>query len=235
MRSSIVLKPDRSARSLDLRRARLSLLQPSRRRVVVPDVRRPLRTPQLARDQQPGVQRMEPGASRRTDDSGYVTPKDKLLGNDAAIFAARDRKLTEARERRTQTRQTRHEYLETRADAWCPAMDFAAVRASITIAHVLVLLAFTPRSDHAGQQRGPCPLHGQARGTACCFSVNTQAHTFHCFKCGRSGNALELWAAAQRLSICDAAIDLCQRLSIPLPMLAPLATANREEEPVATG
>ena len=166
---------------------------------------------------------------------GYVTPKDKLLGNDAAIFAARDRKLAEARERRKQTRQTRHEHLETRADASRLAIDFAAVRASITIAHVLALLAFTPRSDHAGQQRGPCPLHGQARGTACCFSVNTHAHTFHCFKCGRSGNALELWAAAQRLSIYDAAIDLCHRLSIPLPMLAPLTTANREEEPVATG
>ena len=31
---------------------------------------------------------------------GYVTPKDKLEGREAEIFAERDRKLAEARERR---------------------------------------------------------------------------------------------------------------------------------------
>jgi hypothetical protein len=166
---------------------------------------------------------------------GYVTPNDRLLGNDAAIHAARDRKLAEARERRKLLRQTRHAHSEAGADSSRPAIDFVAVRAAITIAQVLTLLGFLPRSDHAGQQRGPCPLHGSTAGTARCFSVNTNAHTFHCFKCNRSGNALELWAAGQRLSIYDAAIDLCQRLNIPLPTLTPPATtANREEEPVAT-
>jgi len=166
---------------------------------------------------------------------GYVTPKDKLLGNDEAIFAERDRKLAEARERRKQLRQTRHEQIEVGSDASRPAIDFTAVRAAITIAQVLTLLGFLPRSDHAGQQRGACPLHGSTHGTARCFSVNTADNTFHCFKCGRSGNALELWAAANRLSIYDAAIDLCQRLNIPLPILAPPATANREEETVVLG
>ena len=165
---------------------------------------------------------------------GYVTPRDMLLGNDDAIHAERDRKLAEARERRKQMRQTRHEQIETQADSSRPAIDFAAVRAAITIAQILALLGFVPRSDYNGQQRGACPLHGSTHGTARCFSVNTHAHTFHCFKCNRSGNALELWAATQRLSIYDAAIDLCQRLSIPLPMLAPPSTANREEESVAT-
>lgn len=166
---------------------------------------------------------------------GYVTPNDRLLGNDAAIHATRDRKLAEARDRRKQLRQTQHEQLEARADATRPSIDFAAVRAAITIAQVLALLGFVPRSDHAGQQRGPCPLHGSTQGTARCFSVNTQAHTFHCFKCGRSGNALDLWAAAHRLSIYDAALDLCQRLNIPLPVLTSSATGNREEETVASG
>jgi len=166
---------------------------------------------------------------------GYVTPKDKLLGNDPAIHAARDRKLAEARERRKQMRQTRHEQIEARVDSSRPTIDFAAVRAAITIAQVLALLGFTPRSDYAGQQRGACPLHGSTAGTARCFSVNTRAHTFHCFKCNRSGNALDLWAAANRLLIYDAALELCQRLNIPLPILAPPPTANREEETVATG
>jgi len=157
---------------------------------------------------------------------GYVTPQDKLAGRAAEIFAARDRKLAEARERRKQLRQARHEQLHESPDDSRPAIDFAALRASLTIASVLALLGFTPRSDHAGQQRGACPLHGSTHGTARCFSVNTQAHTFHCFKCGRSGNALDLWAAATRLSVYDAALDLCHRLNIPLP------TRNREEETV---
>jgi putative transposase len=163
---------------------------------------------------------------------GYVTPNDRLLGHDAAIHAQRDRKLAEARQRRQQLRQTRHEQIAARSDSSRPALDFQAVRAAITIVQVLTLLGFVPRSDHAGQQRGACPLHGSTSGTARCFSVNSHAHTFHCFKCGRSGNALELWAATQRLSIYDAALDLCQRLNIPLPTLTP-PTGNREEETVA--
>jgi len=54
-------------------------------------------------------------------------------------------------------------------------------------------------------------------------------------ECNRFGNALDLWADANRLSIYDAALDLCQRLNAPLPILAPSLTANREEEPVASG
>src|SRR5207244_11495121 len=152
-----------------------------------------------------------------------------------AIHAARVGKRAEARDRRQRMPQTRHAQMDSPADLSRPAIDFAAVRAAITIAQVLTLLGFTARSDHAGQQRGACPLHGSTTGTARCFSVNTNAHTFHCFKCNRSGNALELWANANRLSIYDDALDLCQRLNIPLPILAPPLTANREEETVATG
>jgi transposase InsO family protein len=167
---------------------------------------------------------------------GYVTPRDKLLGNDAAIHAQRDRKLAEARQRRQQLRQAKHEHDQCQPTVTeRPAIDFAAVKAAITIAQVLTLLGFVARTDHAGQWRGACPLHGSTRGTARCFSVNTQAHTFHCFKCGRSGNALDLWAAAHRLSIYDAAVDLCQRLNIPLPRLQSPATGNREEETVMPG
>jgi DNA primase len=54
---------------------------------------------------------------------------------------------------------------------------------------------------------------------------------FHCFKCGRSGNALDLWAQATRQTIYDATIDLCQKLNIPLTIKP---SRNKEEEPVAT-
>ena len=93
---------------------------------------------------------------------------------------------------------------------------------------VLGLLGFQACTTHGAQQRGPCPLHGSTSGTSRCFSVNLDKHTFHCFKCGRSGNVLDLWAQANRLTPYYAAIDPCDRLGIAPPMFA----RNREEEPV---
>ena len=165
---------------------------------------------------------------------GYVTPQDKLNGRDKEIFAARDRKLAEARDRRRQQRQTARAEPAT-PSATRPAIDFAAVRAVVTMAAVLNLLGFQPGSRRGGQQRGPCPLHGSTSGTSRCFSVNLEEHTFHCFKCGRSGNALDLWAQATQQSVYDAALDLCQRLGIPVPQLASPPSRNREEETVASG
>jgi putative transposase len=165
---------------------------------------------------------------------GYVTPKDKLDGRDKEIFAHRDRKLAEARERRRQLRQAEHERRQCQpAVTPRPAIDFAAVRAAITMAAVLQLLGFQANSSRGTQQRGPCPLHGSTSGTSRCFSVNLDQHAFHCFKCGRSGNALDLWAHATQQPPYDAAIDLCDRLGIPPPTLPPTPPRNRDEETVA--
>jgi putative transposase len=165
---------------------------------------------------------------------GYVTPTDKLAGRDQQIFAQRDRKLAEARERRKQLRQAEHERCRGQVVVPPrPAIDFAAVRAAVTLAAVLQLLGFQPRSSRGTQQRGPCPLHGSTSGTSRCFSADLELNAFHCFKCGHSGNALDLWAEANQLSLYDAAIDLCHRLALPLPTLPPLPQRNREEESVA--
>jgi hypothetical protein len=165
---------------------------------------------------------------------GYVTPKDKLDGRDPEIFAARDRKLAEARERRKTQRQDHHEQRQRLPHpAARPALDFPAVRAAVTMAAVLGLLGFQARSCQGAQQRGPCPLHGSTSGTSRSFSANVERNTFHCFKCGRSGNALDLWAHATHQSPYDAALDLCHRLAIPLPLL-PATPRNREEAPVAS-
>jgi putative transposase len=166
---------------------------------------------------------------------GYITPQDKLAGREVEIFASRDRKLAEARQRRQQQRQATRDPAPV-APGSHSAIDFAALRAVVTMAAVLRLLGFEPRSSHGTQQRGPCPLHGSSSGTSRCFSVNLKQHTFHCFKCGRSGNALDLWAHATSQSAYDAALDLCQRLQLPVPELPapkPRTTLrNREEEPV---
>jgi transposase InsO family protein len=164
---------------------------------------------------------------------GYVAPKVKLEGRDKEIFDQRDRKLAEARERRKLQRQAQHQHQQCQPVVTPPlAIDFAAVRAAITIAAVLQLLDWKPISTRGAQQRGPCPLHGSTSGTSRCFSANRDANIFHCFKCGNSGNALDLWAKAKQLPVYDAAIDLRERLHIPLPILPP-PSRNREEETVA--
>jgi putative transposase len=164
---------------------------------------------------------------------GYITPKDKLDGRDPQIHAERDRKLAEARERRKQLRQVQHQQAECQPVVTeRPAIDFTAVRATITMAAVLQLLGFQANSRRGAQQRGSCPLHGSTHGASRCFSANLDEHIFHCFKCGCSGNALDLWAQATRQTSYDAAIDLCHRLGIPLPTL-PFPPRHREEETVA--
>jgi hypothetical protein len=164
----------------------------------------------------------------------YVTPKDRLEGRHQQIAADRDRKLADARERRKHARQAEHQRQQYQPAATPrPAIDFPAVRAAVTLAAVLQLIGFQPNSRRGAQQRGPCPLHGSTSGTSRCFSANTDQQLFHCFKCGRRGNALDLWALANNLTPYDAAIDLCARLNIPLPTLPTTPPRNREEEPVA--
>jgi len=164
---------------------------------------------------------------------GYIAPKDKLEGRADGIFAERDRKLAEARQRRQQLRQAQHHQRpQTVTASQRPPIDFPAVRAAVTMAAVLALLGFQPRTSNGAQQRGPCPLHGSTSGTSRCFSVNLDKHAFQCFKCGRCGGAIDLWAQANRVTPYDAAMDLCNKLHLPLPTLPPSAR-NREEEPVA--
>jgi putative transposase len=148
---------------------------------------------------------------------GYIAPKDMLEGRAKEIFAGRDRKLAEARERRKTLRQTTH---QDGADTPArPSIDFTAVRAAITLAEVLALLRFVPNKTRGANQRGPCPVHGSQHPTRSdCFSAELANNIWHCFKCHEGGNALDLWAAATRQNIYDAAVDLCQRLGRPLPI-----------------
>jgi putative transposase len=145
---------------------------------------------------------------------GYLAPKDKLEGRAQDIFAARERKLAEARQHRAWLRQTHAAQTQRPAR---PSIDFAAVRVALSLAEVLALLRFVPSASQGSAQRGPCPIHGSRDPSSRSFSANLADQTFHCFKCGAHGNALDLWAAASGLNIYDAAVDLCERLGRPLP------------------
>jgi hypothetical protein len=163
---------------------------------------------------------------------GYVTPQDKLDGKDKAIQDERDRKLAEARERRRRMRQAEPQRtVEPAATSPRPAIDFPALKNVLSMAAVLQLLGVQANGTRNAQQRGPCPLHGSNTGTSRSFSAHLDRNIFRCFKCGRSGNALDLWTAATQQTPYDAAIDLCRRLNIPPPIL--VDNRNREEEPVA--
>jgi DNA primase len=96
-------------------------------------------------------------------------------------------------------------------------VDFQTLRSRVSIEQVLHLLDFVSTEVRGDQVRGGCPIHGSARSYSRSFSANFRKNTFRCFKCQRQGNQLDLWAAATGQSLYDAAIDLCAKLSLPVP------------------
>jgi DNA primase len=100
-----------------------------------------------------------------------------------------------------------------------PGIDFAELRSRIGIEQVLELAGFVPSESIGDQLRSPCPIHGSTSPASRSFSVNLRKHTFQCFKCGQSGNQLDLWVRISKLPLHEAAIDLCRRLDVDVPML----------------
>jgi DNA primase len=101
-----------------------------------------------------------------------------------------------------------------------PGVDFDRVRAEITMEQVLGLLGFQPSTRSGAQWYGSCPLHeptlGRRRRS---FSVNVAIGRYFCHRCHSHGNQLELWAAATKLPLYQAAIDLCRRLGREIPWI----------------
>jgi DNA primase len=100
-----------------------------------------------------------------------------------------------------------------------PALDYRRARAQLRLADVLALIGYQPRWRCGPQGRGPCPLHGSRSANSRVFAVHLGKNLFHCFGCGAGGNALDLWAALQRLPLHAAVLDLCQRLHQEVPWL----------------
>jgi len=100
-----------------------------------------------------------------------------------------------------------------------PGIDFRAARAGVRIAEVLDLMGFSTRRVLDGQVRGPCPLHRSQSPTSRVFAVHLDKQVYYCFRCGTSGNALDLWAAWTRQSFYAAVLDLYTRLHRDIPWL----------------
>jgi DNA primase len=100
-----------------------------------------------------------------------------------------------------------------------PGVNFDRLRAEITMAQVLHLLAFEPVSRSGPQWYGCCPLHESTSKRSRSFSVNLARGRYYCHRCHSYGNQLELWAAASKLPLHRAAIDLCRRLGREVPWI----------------
>jgi DNA primase len=98
-------------------------------------------------------------------------------------------------------------------------IDFRTLRATVDIRTVLDLLGFVPASRRGDQLRGPCPVHKENHHASRCFSAHLTKQAYRCFRCGSSGNPLDLWASATGQPLHQAAIDLCERLRQPVPWL----------------
>jgi DNA primase len=98
-----------------------------------------------------------------------------------------------------------------------PGIDFAAVRAAVSILDVLELLDCKPFRRRGDRLRGSCPFG--CGGSPRDFAAYPDTDRYYCYFCHRRGNQLELWARLQGLGVYDAAKDLCDRLGIPVPFL----------------
>lgn len=98
-----------------------------------------------------------------------------------------------------------------------PGIDYAALRARITMEEVLQLIGFVSLQRRGSRVRGYCPFGcGDSPRD---FVANLSLRRYRCFACGRHGNQLELWASLQNQVFHWAALDLCQRLNIDPPLI----------------
>lgn len=100
-----------------------------------------------------------------------------------------------------------------------PGVDFNRLRREITMEQVLNLLQFEPKTRSGAQWYGRCPVHHSDARRLRSFSVNVDTRRYYCHQCRCYGNQLELWAAVTRLSLHQAAIDLCHALGREVPWI----------------
>jgi DNA primase len=84
---------------------------------------------------------------------------------------------------------------------------------------VLDLLGFVGTERSGDELRGPCPVHGSTSPKSRSFSANLAKKVYRCFRCGSSGNHLDLYAVATGQSHFAAAVELCGRVGRPVPWI----------------
>jgi DNA primase len=112
-----------------------------------------------------------------------------------------------------------------------PLIDYRAARSEIRLAEVLRLLGWEAVAHFGQQARGPCPLHGSHSPLSRSFSAHLGRGVWQCFRCGKSGNALDLWQKATGQGLYQAVLELYERLGLAVPWLpvSPLSNPKKEK------
>ena len=103
-----------------------------------------------------------------------------------------------------------------------PLLDLRRARTEVRLAEVLQLLGWRARTRVGAQVRGACPVHRSQSTTSRVFSAHLERGIWQCFRCGASGNTLDLWAQVTGQGLYAAVLDLYRRLGRALPWLEPV-------------
>ncbi len=98
-------------------------------------------------------------------------------------------------------------------------VHYKAVQSRVPMVRVLELLGFVAQGITGDQLRGPCPIHRSQSLRSRSFSVHLARGVCHCFKCGFVGNQIQLWAALNKMTVYEAAVDLCQQAGVEVPWI----------------
>jgi DNA primase len=111
-----------------------------------------------------------------------------------------------------------------------PLVDLRQARREIRLGWVLGLLSWHERERRGEQVRGVCPLHGSTSPRSRSFSAHLGRGVWQCFRCGASGNALDLWTKVTGQGLYQAVLDLYDRLGQSVPWLPPVTPARPQKE-----
>lgn len=96
-------------------------------------------------------------------------------------------------------------------------VDFRRIRQLIHPKRALALVGWVPEWDGGINLRGPCPFHRSSSPRSRSLSVTDRV--YYCHKCHATGDAVAVWQWHTGLDPLDAAVDLCNRLGVPVPYL----------------
>jgi hypothetical protein len=111
-----------------------------------------------------------------------------------------------------------------------PLLDWRQAKSEMALAVVLELLHWEPTARAGVQVRGPCPVHGSSPHSRV-FSAHLGRDIWQCFRCGASGNALDLWAQVTGQELYPAVLALYHRLGRTPPWLkSPPSFSNPRDQ-----
>lgn len=106
---------------------------------------------------------------------------------------------------------------DVRERGFMPSIDFKALFKLVGLRDVLTLLGYCRGHFSVIRERGPCPLQCTDNPRSC--RLNCEGGWWYCFRCKKGGKPFKLYMDATRKDAYSAAVDLCNRLGIPVPYL----------------